>query len=148
MVGVGGYQAPRNPAPASGPGKLARRTDGGPAQKIMTPTGLPYGSAGQLADQEHAAPMAQSPSVPTAPVGGPPAGPDLIGMSDPSLRPNEPVTAGSPLGAGPGPEALRQPFGTVSESYGPLSSLLAGIVGGDATGALASLLMEAQRRGV
>lgn len=145
---AGGYMAPRNPAPASGPGKLSRRTDGGPAQKLMTPTGLPYGATGQLAAQEHAAPMSQSPSVPTAPVGGPPSGPELVGLADPTQRPGEPVTAGSPLGAGAGPEALTPPFGTVSESYGPLSTLLAGIVGGDATGALASLLMEAQRRGV
>jgi hypothetical protein len=48
MAGDGGYQAPRNPAPVSGPGKLSKRTDGGPAQALMTPTGLPYGEAGAL----------------------------------------------------------------------------------------------------
>jgi hypothetical protein len=70
MAGNGGYQAPRNPAPASGPGKLARRTDGGPGQKVMTPTGLPYGDAGALEAQQKSAALSQSPSVPTAPVGG------------------------------------------------------------------------------
>jgi hypothetical protein len=149
MSGPGGYQAPRNPAPASGPGRLSRRTDGGPAQKIMTPTGLPYGATGQLSDQEHAAPLSQSPSVPTAmPDQGGGGQPELAGMTDPTTRPGEPVTAGVDIGEGPGSSALARPYGTVSESYGPLSTLLAGIAGSDATGAIASLLMEAQRRGV
>ena len=146
MAGVGGYQAPRSPAPASGPGRLSRRGVGGPAQKIMTPTGLPYGEAGALDAQQHAAPLSQSPSVAPADPGG--GGPALPGMLDPSTRPDEPVTAGVDIGAGPGSEALARPYGSVSESYGPLSTLLAGIAGSDSTGALASLLMEAQRRGV
>lgn len=147
MVGVGGYQAPRNPAPVSGPGKLARRTDGGPAQKIMHPEGLPYGENQALADQQRAAPMAQSPSVPTMPV-SPPSGPELTGFSDPTTRPGEPVTAGSPMGAGPGPEALMGPYGNAATTYGPLSDLLSRLAGSDTTGALAALVMEAQRRGV
>lgn len=148
MSGPGGYHAPRNPAPASGPGKLSRRTDGGPAQKLMTPTGMPYGETGQLEQAERSAPMAQSPSVPTAPVGGPPAGPDLAGLGDPTARPGEPVTAGSPVGPGPGPEALARPFGSTSETYGPLTNLLSNLAASDATGALAALMLEAQRRGV
>lgn len=148
MSGPGGYHAPRNPAPASGPGRLSRRTDGGPAQKIMTPTGLPYGATGDLAAQEHAAPLSQSPSVPTAMPGGAGAQPDLVGLTDPTTRPGEPVTSGVDIGEGPGSSALARPYGTVSQSYGPLSTLLAGIAGSDATGAIASLLMEAQRRGV
>lgn len=147
MSGRGGYQAPRNPAPVSGPGKLSRRTDGGPGQKLMVPTGLPYGDAGALNAQEHAAPLSQQPSVPASPVVAPGGSPP-VGLADPTLRPGEPVTAGSPLGEGPGPEAIRGPFGNAAESYGPLSTLLAGIAGSDATGAIASLLLEAQRRGV
>lgn len=147
MAGKGGYQAPRNPAPVSGPGKLSRRTDGGPAQKLMIPTGMPYGDAGAMNAQEHAAPLSQSPSVAASPV-VPPSGPAPTGMADPTLRPGEPVTSGSPLGPGAGPEALAGPYGNAAESYGPLSTLLSGIVGSDATGALANLLMEAQRRGV
>jgi hypothetical protein len=147
MSGRGGYQAPRNPAPASGPGKLSRRTDGGPAQKIMVPTGQAYGDASAMSQQEHAAPMSQSPSVAPAPV-TPPPGASPAGLADPTARPDEPVTAGSPLGAGPGMEALAAPFGTASESYGPLASMLSNIAGSDTTGAIAALLMEAQRRGV
>jgi hypothetical protein len=143
MAGVGGYQAPRNPAPVSGPGKLSRRTDGGPAQKIMAPTGMPYGDAGQMAAQEHAAPMAQSPSVPTMPVSGPSGGPDLAGMGDPSARPNEPVTAGSPMGAGPGPEVIMP-----QRSAGEISGILSRLAASDMTGALASLYQVAIARGV
>lgn len=147
MAGVGGYQAPRNPAPVSGPGRLSRRTDGGPAQKIMNPGGLPYGDNQALTDQQRAAPMAQSPSTPTMQV-QPPGGPELTGFADPTTRPGEPVTAGSPMGAGPGPEALMGPYGSAAESYGPLSNLLSSLAGSDTTGALAALVMEAQRRGV
>ena len=148
MAGKGGYQAPRNPAPASGPGRLSQRTDGGPSQKLMTPTGLDYGEAGALDAQEHAAPMSQTPSVPTMPVGGPPAAPELVGLADPSNRSGEPVTAGSPLGPGPGPEALARPFTAVAETYGPLTQLLSSLSASDATGALAALMLEAQRRGL
>lgn len=146
MAGVGGYQAPRNPAPASGPGKLSRRTDGGPAQKIMTPTGLPYGETGALEAQQHAAPLAQSPSIPTADVSSP-SGPDLVGFGEPTQMPDQPVTSGAPMGAGPGPEALRGGMDPVS-SYGPLSDMLSQLSASDSTGSLAALLMEAQRRGL
>jgi hypothetical protein len=146
MAGVGGYQAPRNPAPVSGPGKLARRTDGGPVQKIMTPTGLPYGEAGALTAQQHAAPLSQQPSVSTAEVPEP-AGPEVVGFGEPTMRPDEPVTAGAALGDGPGPEALRGGMDAVS-SYGPLANMLSQLSASDATGSLAALMMEAQRRGL
>lgn len=149
MAGVGGYQAPRNPAPVSGPGKLSQRTDGGPSQKIMVPTDLPYGEAGAMDAQEHGAPMAQSDSVPTMPTGGPAAGPDLIGLADASTRPGEPVTAGVDIGPGPGSSALLAPTGvTAAATYGPLANLLANLSASDTTGALANLMLEAQRRGV
>jgi hypothetical protein len=151
MAGVGGYQAPRNPAPASGPGRLARRTDGGPGQKVMTPTGLPYGDAGALEAQQRSAALSQSPSVPTASVGGdggqPEGGPQITGFGEPTQLPDQPVTAGSPMGAGPGPEALRGGMNPVS-SYGPLADMLSQLSASDATGSLAALMMEAQRRGL
>lgn len=144
MAGVGGYQAPRNPAPASGPGRLSRRTDGGPAQKIMHPTGLPYGATGQLDAQQHAAPLSQSPSVPTMPVGGgQAAGPDLVGLGDPSMRPDEPVTAGSPMGAGPGPEVIMP-----QRPAGEISGILSRLAASDMTGSLAALYQVAIQRGL
>jgi hypothetical protein len=146
MAGVGGYQAPRNPSPVSGPGKLARRTDGGPAQKIMTPTGLPYGDAGALSAQQHAAPLSQQPSIPTANVTGAGAT-ELTPFGAPSQMPDQPVTAGAPMGAGPGPEVLNGGMDAVS-SYGPLSSMLSQLSASDASGSIAALMMEAQRRGL
>jgi hypothetical protein len=76
----------------------------------MVPTGQEYGQAG-----------AQQARLKAAPIGGPKGSPkgipqgrvpvdDLRGkipsVTDPTQRPQEPVTAGLPLGPGPGPEAL------------------------------------------
>jgi hypothetical protein len=72
----------------------------------MVPIGQPYGQAGQ-----------QQARLKAAPIGGPKGMPEgrvetddlrgkIPGMSTPSQRPNEPLTAGLPIGAGPGPDAL------------------------------------------
>lgn len=89
MAGVGGYQPPANPAPVSGPGALSQRTDG---QGAMALPGAQYGEQAAFQEAQQAAPMASM-----AP---------LTPLDAPSGRPSEPVTAGSPMGAGPGPEAL------------------------------------------
>lgn len=60
-------------------------------------TGQTYG---QRAMQERAQDV-----VPTGP---PPT--DVVPLGAPSQRPTEPITAGLPMGAGPGPEAI-QPVG-------------------------------------
>lgn len=93
MAGKGGYQAPANPAPVSGPGALSQRTDGGPAdtQAAKYVSGLPYGEGQELMNIQQSAPMAAM-SAP-APV---------IPLKAPSQRPEEPVTAGA--NAGPGPD--------------------------------------------
>lgn len=143
MAGKGGYQAPRNPAPVSGPGKLSKRTDGGPAQALMTPTGLPYGEAGALDAAQRGAPLSQMDSVPTAAVGGPGAGPEVVGMGEPSRRPGEPVTAGSPLGPGPGPEVLGR-----APQQGQLSQMLSQLSASDISGEVAALYEQALMRGL
>lgn len=104
MAGRGGYQPPANPAPASGPGSLARRTDGGPGQPIRVPTGGSYGSATELAALQQAAPLAATPGGDAPPAGG--GMPPITPMGAPTQRPDEPVTAGAPLGPGPGMDAL------------------------------------------
>jgi hypothetical protein len=84
----GGYRKPTNPAPVSGPGKLARRTDG--KQPVMNMTGGKYGENKALREMQGSAPMSQIQSaVPVT---------DIFA---PTQRPNEPVTAGMPFGAGP-----------------------------------------------
>jgi hypothetical protein len=104
----GGYRQPSNPAPVSGPGALSKRTDGGPmagpnpAQAPKYMPGLEYGQGGNMAQQK-AAPIAGAPSAPTAQV------PQVVPLSAPTQRPNEPVMAGVDRGPGPGSEALITP---------------------------------------
>jgi hypothetical protein len=83
---------------------------------ISVPPSNQYGSAVQLEDAQRQVPMAPAPvSQPAAPgpldpMGGavePAVAPGQFGPLDaPSERPDEPITAGAPIGAGPGPEAL------------------------------------------
>lgn len=111
----GGPRTPANPAPVSGPGALSQRTDGGPGkQPIRTPTGMPYGEGGALAQLQKGAPLAASPggNTPVSPPGGAgPAGPppNVTPFGAPSQQPGTPVTAGAAAGPGPGPEALGIP---------------------------------------
>ena len=96
----GGYRQPTNPAPASGPGALSQRTDGGATEGMTQPvkeyTGLPYGENKAINDTQSAAPMAgdtfKSP---------------LLDLMAPSQRPNEPITAGINAGEGGGTELMR-----------------------------------------
>ena len=121
MAGAGGYQQPTNPAPVSGPGNLARRTDGGPGAKqpVMTLPDAKYGEAKAFKQQEQGAPMSALGGMPSpAGPGGPPAGPGPGGpagqampdmpvpLSDPTQRPDEPVTHGADAGPGPGSASL------------------------------------------
>lgn len=72
------------------------------------PKGTPYGTGVQQQAALRAVPLSPSSPTPT-PTAEVPAGiqPGQVpSLSDPTSRPNEPVTAGLPLGAGPGPEAI------------------------------------------
>ena len=100
--GHGGSRTPARPAAVSGPGKLSKRTDGGP--KMATLSNPSYGEQSQFASDQRGAAMG-------APQGGPAAttpasGPMLTPLDAPSARPAEPVTAGAALGPGVGPDAL------------------------------------------
>jgi hypothetical protein len=102
----GGYRKPANPAPVSGPGKLSRRTDGGPTQgmKNIAADGV-YGERKALAEMQSSAPMQgnPTPSMPapqvsaTAATAAPQS---MTGLFDPTQRPEEPITAGMPFGDG------------------------------------------------
>lgn len=112
MAGKGGYQAPAKPAVQSGPGSLSQRTDGGPASKqaIKKMTGMPYGENSDFMNLEGSAPMEAAPQVEAmTPSEIVPTDRTVIPLGADSLRPQEPVTSGSPSGAGPGPEALGLP---------------------------------------
>lgn len=112
MAEHGGYRKPANPAPVSGPGALSQRTDGQPGLTGSQPAryiaGLPYGEGQATMDLQRSAPMAGG-NVPQAPTGTAPGGPPIAPMPEfgaPTERPQEPVTAGSPFGPGPGPSTI------------------------------------------
>ena len=87
-------------------------------QPIRAVNNEPYGQKQALLAAQKAIPLpseqgaaAPSPSQATMPVGtaaapGPPVLPGQNDFTRPTDRPAEPVTAGLPIGPGPGPEAL------------------------------------------
>ena len=113
MAGKGGYQAPTNPAPVSGPGALAQRTDGGPGSKqaMRYVSGLPYGEGQQMMNTQASAPMeAETPTAALSPTAiadsaptqtqGQSAPAQVIPFNAPTMNPNEPVTHGADAGPG------------------------------------------------
>lgn len=122
----GGYRAPANPAPASGPGALSARTDGVPAGQV---TGLPYGQNQQVNAMASMGPMAQPQAT----------GPALVPLDADTQYPNEPITAGAPFGPGPGPSA---------QSARRLTDLLRALMGDDIVGALEEMFLDAEARGL
>ena len=105
----GGNRTPAKPAPVSGPGALSRRTDGGPAtQGARYMRGGSYGEGQEMMGLQQGAPMAAEPKQRTAaPRNVAPV--PITPLMAPTERPDEPITTGNPLGAGPGPEILSTP---------------------------------------
>jgi hypothetical protein len=108
MAGKGGYMRPSKPAAVSGPGAMSQRTDGGPSvdnpkQAARYISGGSYGDGQEMMAIQQAAPMAEAPGVPT---GMPMDLPEPVPFGAPTQRPDEPVTAGNPMGPGPGPEVM------------------------------------------
>lgn len=83
-------------AEVAGPGKFAKRTDRNSVQPAREMTGGAYGENKALMETQTASPMSASPAMPMP----------SMQLGGPTSRPNEPVTAGAPIGAGPGPEVL------------------------------------------
>jgi hypothetical protein len=108
MAGRGGYQAPSNPAPVSGPGALSNRTDGGPTQPAQYMPGLGYGEGGQNYQNQVSAPLAGNPmsSMSGQDMSGEPMAVKPIGLDAPTQFPDEPGTAGIDRGPGGGSELM------------------------------------------
>lgn len=113
-----------------------------PRQPVQAIPGQVYGARKAQEDAQRAVPLSrpgspqptgQGPAVSPFPVAPP------VPLDAPTQNPNEPVTAGSRLGAGPGPEALA--FGRPQR----LSELLSAL---GPTGDLADLLVFARQRGL
>jgi hypothetical protein len=102
--GRGGYRRPGSPAPASGPGRLSRRTDGGPQQTTQPMTGMGYGENQEFNAVQGGAPLAATPPASNARARkSSPA--DSMGVAAtplfaPTAFPEEPITAGADFGPG------------------------------------------------
>lgn len=80
----------------SPPGALSQRTDMQPQAAMQIPDAA-YGEQAQFQALQQGAPMAGGSSVPMP-----------TPLTAATQRPNEPLTAGAPIGPGPGMEALPQ----------------------------------------
>lgn len=97
----------------------------------MTVPGQEYGMAGQQMAAQSAVPMGSTPTpqiAAPAPQAQAQAGPmpGSLPHLEPTLRPNEPVTAGLPFGPGPGPEVLANqaaPNSPVGAAFDALSKM-------------------------
>ena len=90
-------------AGVSGPGKFSKRTDGLEFQSDA------YGQGVENAANKAGAPMAKTPDVRGArasEVRAAATQAPVTPLFAPTQRPDEPITSGIPMGAGPGPEAL------------------------------------------
>ena len=114
--------------PVSGPGRLSQRTD------MVNSDPNVYGDRKATQELMSGAPMAKAQPVPSAPV---------TGLFAPTERPNEPVTTGSPLGAGPGPEILNLPARSFSATQ-----ILSRLAQNDPTGEVEMILQDLSSRGI
>ena len=126
-------------AGASGPGKFSKRTDL-PSQY--------YGEGVETASVKSGAPLAATRGVADN-VGGRPASAPIVSapvteLFAPTERPDEPITAGIDMGAGPGSAILgmQSPL-----SQRKMSDILAQMIPYDNTGDIAILYQQALARG-
>jgi hypothetical protein len=99
----GGYRRPTNPAGTSGPGAYSRRTDGQPRMQLPDAR---YGEQREYQEIQAGARMGGPSSAATTPAAGGVDPSGLTPLDAPTARPDEPVTAGAPVGPGVGPEAI------------------------------------------
>lgn len=103
----GGYRPPARPAPASGPGKLSRRTDGQPLAALPDAA---YGEQKTFREQQKQSPMAQAQGGSEGPAISPVDLSRVTPLNAPSEFPDEPITSGVDIGAGPGSGVLPSPY--------------------------------------
>jgi hypothetical protein len=125
----------------AGPGKFSTRTDG---LSFQSPE---YGAGVEQAAIKAGAPLARTPDVrPTSrsEMGMAPSQTPITPLYAPSERPNEPITSGIPLGAGPGPETLAMAPTTQEK----LSDILSRMLPYDQSGEVEILYQRALARGM
>lgn len=138
--------------PVAGPGALSKRTD---RQPITDLPDARYGEATDFRRQQEGAPLAKDDPVAesrpsargaqsAASVAAPMPSPPITGLMDGTQRPGEPVTAGSPVGAGPGPVARAG----INAEPGSITQALEPFLAGDETGVLNNLVWALSERGL
>lgn len=131
---------PMNPkAGVSGPGKYSVRTDS------LRMGSTSYGEGIDTAEIKSGAPLASTPDqrpMPAAEVRDAAMQAPAIDLFAPTQKPNEPVTAGVDMGAGPGASALM-----MAKTGEKLSDILVKMLPFDTTGEVGILYQEALSRG-
>jgi hypothetical protein len=126
----------------SGPGAFSKRTDvGTPEMKLGS---IAYGEGKDTAAIKSGAPLARTGDVtPSQAPNVPMQQPDVTPLFAPSQRPDEPVTAGVDIGAGPGSNSLM-----MKKSGEKLSDTLSKMLPYDQTGEIGILYQQALARGM
>lgn len=88
----------------------------GKGQKVAAAAGQTYGKRVEQERSQEAVPLHREPPLPRVRPGG------MGALTRPTERPGEPITAGAPVGPGPGPDSLPRP---VPAGASPLSAQLA-----------------------
>lgn len=131
-------------AGVSGPGPYSKRTDVGTPEMKMGSIG--YGEGVETQAIKSGAPLGKTPDAVAEPreaLRPAPASAPVTELFAPTSRPDEPVTAGIDMGAGPGSEALM--FNKTTEK---LSDTLAKLLPYDTTGEITILYEQAASRGL
>ncbi len=122
----------------SGPGRFSTRTDLPPSKE--------YGERKQMEEIIGGAETATTRGIADPKIGRPrTALAEVTPLLAPSQRPDEPITAGIDIGAGPGSEALMSRSMYAEE---PLSQVLAQMLPYDTNGEIAALYEQAVSRGL
>jgi hypothetical protein len=125
----------------SGPGAFSKRTDvGTPEMKLGS---IAYGEGKDTAAIKAGAPLAKTGDVtPSQAPNVPQNQTPLTGLYEKTQNPDQPITAGIDMGAGPVSEALG-----MSQPSGKLSDTLAVLLPYDTTGEITVLYQNALSRG-
>lgn len=114
-------------AGASGPGKFSARTDSGSGTPEMRLGSIAYGEGKETQAIKSGAPLARTPDVQSQALQARQISP-AVPLTAPTERPDEPITAGMDMGAGPGSEVLpnfRQQEADIVKKYMPSLELMA-----------------------
>lgn len=111
MAGVKGRSGGANGGPQYNPANVNGRGGNGQSGDYK---GFAYGQNKALNEQKAAAPITAPAPASAAPMRNPM--PPVTPITAPTQNPDEPITAGVPVGAGPGPEALTMPQNTDTDT--------------------------------